>query len=92
MYLNACHLLCEQATMCSSFLGDCSQYGNHVSALLNIMIAKWNNKISKTPTFKADSIKHLIHLAASSELLAPNWKSVNRGKREPYYHRSSIAI
>uniref|UniRef100_A0A0A9E932 Uncharacterized protein n=1 Tax=Arundo donax TaxID=35708 RepID=A0A0A9E932_ARUDO len=42
--LKACHLLCEQATTCSSFLGD----------------------------FKVDSIKHLIHLAASSELLAPN--------------------
>jgi hypothetical protein len=54
------------------------------------MIAKWNNKISKTPTFKADSIKHLIHLAASSELLAPNLKTlVNRDKGKSYYHNQA---
>jgi len=44
--------------------------------------SKWNNKISKTPTFKADSIKHLIHLAASSELLAPNLKTLVNRQRE----------
>jgi hypothetical protein len=64
-----------------------------MSALLNILIAKWSNKISKTLTFKADSIKHLIHLAASSELLAPNLKTlVNRGEKKSYYHKPNRAI
>jgi hypothetical protein len=70
--------------MCSSFPGDCSQHENHVSALLNIMIAKWNNKLRKTQTFNAHSIKHLIHLAASSELLAPNWKTLVKQKQREY--------